>query len=83
LFIFANGIGEKSGFNDALAYYFALNQRDVGNLIWNSSIYEAEGKAVKKVISQSDDNATYPRFGVAAFLYVREGLQFSYVHPLG
>ena len=29
--IFASGIGEKSGFIDALAYYFALNRRRVRN----------------------------------------------------
>ena len=32
------GIGEKSRSADALAYNFALNRSDLGNLFWNSSI---------------------------------------------
>ena len=35
---FCHRIGEKFGFIDALAYYFALYRKDLGNLFGISSI---------------------------------------------
>lgn len=37
MLIFAADSGEKSWIHDALAYYFALYRKDLGNLNWNSS----------------------------------------------
>lgn len=41
--------GEKSVSIDALACYFALYRKDVGNLVWNSSINEQKGKTTDVV----------------------------------
>lgn len=41
--------GEKSVSIDALACYFALYRKDVGNLLWNSSINEQKGRTTDAV----------------------------------
>ena len=42
--IFANGIGEKSGFVDALAYYFALTE-DVWKTTFGIARFKKQGEA--------------------------------------
>jgi hypothetical protein len=78
---FAIEIGEKSGFNDALAYYFALYQRRLRNFLWNSSTVEAKGGAKRRLFLTT--NISYaPRLGVAAFFFVGRG-SISEARPLG
>jgi hypothetical protein len=66
--------GEKSVSIDALACYFALYRKDVGNLLWNSSINEQKGKATDVVFRLTVQLCT--RLWRGAFLYVRQGFHF-------
>ena len=57
LIIFASGIGEKSGFIDALAYYFALTE-DVWKTGFGIARFKKqEGKPRKRYPLQSDSYA--------------------------
>ena len=72
--------GMKSRVTDALAFIFALNRRDVGNLFWNSSILEAKGKTYGRLFLSTSISYA-PRLAWQHSYFVERGSEFPTSAP--